>query len=127
MIIFVVDDERIIASTLALILREHDFDARAFYDGQSALIAAAFCEPDLLLTDVLMPGMDGLTLAAALITMHSACEVLFLSAHVFISDINSLNATKEWKLLEKPIHPLQLVETVTSLQSARLRNVKPSN
>jgi CheY-like chemotaxis protein len=63
LLIFVVDDEKLIASTLSLILAGSGFYARPFLDPLDALRAAQSTAPDLLLSDVVMPNMNGIELA----------------------------------------------------------------
>lgn len=55
----VVDDDSIIASTLSLILRLRGFNATAFFDAASVLEAAPEHGPDLVISDVSMPRMNG--------------------------------------------------------------------
>jgi CheY-like chemotaxis protein len=55
LLVFVVDDEKIIASTVAAILEASGFTARAFVDPLEALRAAGSRCPDIMLTDVIMP------------------------------------------------------------------------
>jgi len=61
--VFVVDDEQIIANTLALFLEQNGFSARAFFDPLEALIAAKLSHPDLVIADVMMPLLSGIELA----------------------------------------------------------------
>jgi CheY-like chemotaxis protein len=61
--VFVVDDENIIASTLALILQHKGFDATPFTKPFEALRAACSQAPDLLVTNVVMPLLSGIELA----------------------------------------------------------------
>src|SRR5271168_5148697 len=79
--VFVVDDEQIIARTLAVILRQAGYDAYPFYGAQSALEAAQSVAPDLLLTDVVTPDLDGIELACKITAQHPACKVLLFSGH----------------------------------------------
>ena len=65
-VVLVVDDEAVIADTLAMILENSGMRALVAYDGQSALEIANSVPPDLLLTDVAMPGMNGIDLAIAM-------------------------------------------------------------
>src|ERR1051326_9113329 len=58
-IIMVIDDEAIIADSLAEILTEHGYQALPFYDGPSAIVAARNRCPDLVLCDVIMPQLNG--------------------------------------------------------------------
>jgi FixJ family two-component response regulator len=60
--IFIVDDERIIADTLATILNRNGFEAKALYSGER-LIEAELVKPDALISDVVMPGMSGIDAA----------------------------------------------------------------
>lgn len=61
--IFVVDDEAVIASTLAAILRLHGYSATAFTSPLEALAAAQLDAPDFLVSDVAMPVLSGVDLA----------------------------------------------------------------
>jgi CheY-like chemotaxis protein len=63
--IVVVDDEKRIADTLALILDSKGYSAEAAHDGESALEICRQRIPDLVLSDVVMPGMNGIELAIA--------------------------------------------------------------
>ena len=74
--IFVVDDEKCIADTLAAILRKSGYEASAFYDAQSALAQFESCRPELVISDVVMPGMNGLDMAVLI-------ENVTLSARFF--------------------------------------------
>ena len=115
-IIFIVDDERLIAYTLAIVLRQHGFDAEGFLDGRSALSAASSCRPDILLTDVAMPLMDGFKLAAAMRTLHPSCAVLFLSGHASRSSLEKNECeSPDWQFLSKPVHPRTLIPVLRAL------------
>jgi PleD family two-component response regulator len=57
--VLVVDDEELITDTLREILRPAGFDVQIASDGWAALEVAAVFRPHYLLTDVLMPGMNG--------------------------------------------------------------------
>ena len=56
----IADDEPIIADTLAIILNQAGFEARAVYSGEEALIMAKSFQPDLLISDVVMTGITGI-------------------------------------------------------------------
>jgi FixJ family two-component response regulator len=53
-IAFVIDDEKVIAGTLALILKQNDYDAKPFYSGESAMQEGGASPPQLLISDVAM-------------------------------------------------------------------------
>ena len=60
--VFVVDDEKQIADLLSAVVREAEFDVETFYDAHSALLRARDCPPDVLVSDIAMPEMDGISL-----------------------------------------------------------------
>jgi DNA-binding response OmpR family regulator len=77
--VFVVDDEPVIASTLAAILRMHGYSAKFFTSPLAALAAARVSSPDLLISDVGIPGISGIDLAILMKAQSPACKVLLFS------------------------------------------------
>jgi CheY-like chemotaxis protein len=110
--VLVVDDERRIADTLTEILEMAGFHVMAAYDGWEAVEAAARFRPDYLLSDVLMPRMNGVELAIAIRKMCPAARILLFSGQAGISDIllNGQRQGFEFELIAKPIHPLKLIQ-----------------
>jgi CheY-like chemotaxis protein len=78
-VVFVVDDEEIIAKTLAIILSGSGFYAKSFTDPSVALAEARKMEPNLLITDVSMPGMSGIDLAIEMKRVYPKCKTLLFS------------------------------------------------
>ena len=110
--ILVVDDERRIADTLAEILEMSGFQVVTAYDGCEALKTVARFHPDYLLSDVLMPRMNGVELAMTIQKMFPSARILLFSGQAGISEI-LLEGQKqgfEFELIAKPIHPLRLIE-----------------
>ncbi len=110
--VLVVDDQKIIADTITEILESAGFHALAAYDGWSALETAASFQPDYLLSDVLMPRMDGVELAIAVRRTQPAARIVLFSGQAGIAEIlqRGKNQGYEFELLAKPIHPLRLIE-----------------
>lgn len=110
--VLVVDDHRLIADTLAEILINTGFEARAAYDGWQALEIASRFHPDWLLSDVLMPQMNGMELAIAIRQAHPATAVLLFSGQAGVSEIleEGLQRGYTFELVAKPVHPLKLIE-----------------
>src|SRR5262245_45394355 len=77
--VLVVDDEPIIADTIKEILNRNGFIAQSAYGGDEALQAAEQFSPDILLTDVLMPKINGVDLAIMLSKFHPGTRVLLFS------------------------------------------------
>jgi CheY-like chemotaxis protein len=110
--VLVVDDEKLIADTVSEILERAGFHVVTAYDGWGALESARRFRPDYLLSDVLMPQMDGVELAIAVQKMHPATKILLFSGQAGISE-TLLSAQREglkYELIAKPIHPLKLIE-----------------
>lgn len=110
--ILVVDDEKLIADTISEILKRAGFHVVTAYDGWEALQSAGRFRPDYLLSDVLMPQMNGVELAVAIQKMHPAAKILLFSGQAGISEIllSGQQQGLKYELIAKPIHPLRLIE-----------------
>jgi CheY-like chemotaxis protein len=115
--IVVVDDEKRIADTLALILDSKGYSAEAAHDGESALEICRQRIPDLVLSDVVMPGMNGIELAIAISQQFRECQILLFSGQADTAAI--LEDAKcqgyDFKLLAKPLHPDELITKIKDL------------
>jgi len=80
--ILVVDDERFIVSLLTEILEEEGYLVRIASDGEAALRIIESIRPDLVVADIMMPRLDGLTLAATLRSWSQPIPVILMSAAV---------------------------------------------
>jgi CheY-like chemotaxis protein len=114
--LFLVDDERQIADVVALSLAETAFDIETFYDARSALLRARDCLPDILVSDVVMPEMDGVALAHAMRLLNPACRVILVSGNPFWTR-NDRSQGEEFDgfvLLLKPFPLSHLLRLLTS-------------
>jgi len=116
-VVLVVDDEPVIADTLVAILRKRDFAAHAAYDGTEALGIAQVIPPEFLITDVMMPGMNGVELAITIKEMVPDCKILLFSGHAQLSALidDPRCASYDFPLLAKPIHPDALLARISGL------------
>jgi DNA-binding response OmpR family regulator len=110
-VVFIVDDERVIADTLSVILTKSGFAVMTAYDGETALEFARLIPPELLITDVAMPGMNGIELAIALVQSIPDCKVLLFSGQASSIDLldEARHAGHCFTLLSKPVHPTDLL------------------
>lgn len=115
--VLVVDDEKRIADTVSEILNGAGFEAVAVYDGWSALDAAKRRCPDYVISDVLMPRMNGAELGIAIRQLCPAAKVLLFSGQAGISEIleSAQRRGYTFDLLAKPIHPTRLIERLRQL------------
>jgi DNA-binding response OmpR family regulator len=114
-LVLVVDDERVIADTLSVILSRSGFSVMTAYEGETAMKLAASAAPDLLLSDVMMgPGMDGTQLAIALVKLCPDCKVLLFSGHAATVDLmaKARRNGHDFSLMTKPVHPADLLARI---------------
>jgi len=109
--VLVADDEQVIANTLAIILNQAGFDARAVYSGEDALQALDTFLPDMLITDVIMPGITGIEVGIAVRTRLPQCNVLLFSGQAATASLleKARHEGHEFEVLAKPIHPTDLL------------------
>ena len=77
--VLIVDDESVIADTLTEILNRSGYAAIAAYDGESAMETALLKPPVMLITDVVLPGMNGIELAITIKRIFPDCKTLLFS------------------------------------------------
>ena|ERR1700733_9187376 len=115
--VFVVDDESVIAATLAIILNQSGFQAQSFTNPMQALEQARTTKPDLLISDVMMPEMTGIELAIAIKNECPECKILLFSGQAATADLLQVARSQghEFHLLTKPVHPADLLESIRTL------------
>jgi two-component system OmpR family response regulator len=82
----VVDDEEMLADMLRMALRPEGWDTQVAHDGQAALRLARETPPDVVVLDIMMPGLDGLTVLRRLREAGNDCPVLLLTAKDAVED-----------------------------------------
>jgi len=112
--LLIVDDEAVITDTLFMILKLSGFDCMKAYNAERALEIALATPPDLLLTDVMLPGMNGIQLAIKLGERIPAIKVVLLSGQA--STAHLLEEYKadgyQFEILAKPVHPTKLIQYI---------------
>jgi DNA-binding NtrC family response regulator len=120
-VVFVVDDEPVIASTLAAILKLNGYCAKFFTSPLKALVAARLRVPDLLISDVAMPAISGIDLAIQIKAECPNCKILLFSGHA--STVNLLEDARrqghDFQLLQKPVHPSEMLASIEGLEEER--------
>ena len=109
--ILVADDERVIADTLAMILNQSGFEARAVYSDETALSQAASFEPDMLISDVIMADLNGIDAAIRIRGILPKIKILLFSGQAATADLLEKARAKgyEFEILAKPVHPQDLL------------------
>ncbi|MGB6193755.1 MAG: response regulator [Terracidiphilus sp.] len=109
--VLVVDDERVIADTLAMILNQSGFEARAVYSGEKAVETASSFRPDMLITDVIMADLNGIDAAIMIRALLPTVKILLFSGQAATADLLEKARAKgyEFEILAKPVHPQDLL------------------
>ena len=109
--VLVADDEKVIADTLALILNQGGFDAKAVYTSEKALEEASSFRPDMLISDVLMTDLNGVDAAIKMRAMLPEIRVFLLSGQTATAEMVAKSQARDlgFEILVKPVHPKDLL------------------
>jgi CheY-like chemotaxis protein len=109
--VLVADDEQVIANTLAIILNQAGFEARAVYSGEKALEMLESFQPNMLISDVIMTGMTGIEAAIETRARMPNCKILLFSGQAATADLLEKARAQghEFEILAKPVHPTDLL------------------
>lgn len=127
-LVFVVDDEKTIADTLAAILTKCGYKALPFYNAESALAECDALRPDLVISDVVMPGMNGVDMAVIIRRRYPSCRILLFSGQAATANILEGVREKgyEFDLLAKPIHPKDLLAHLQTVSQSPVSSETPA-
>jgi CheY-like chemotaxis protein len=109
--VLIVDDERSIADTLTVILRNCGYEATAAYNGESALQKCESFTPDIIISDIVLPGLNGIEMAIQIQQRHAECKILLLSGMAVNPDLlqQAHRQGYDFEFLAKPAHPAVLL------------------
>jgi CheY-like chemotaxis protein len=114
--VLVADDEQVIANTLAIILNQSGFEARAVFSGEKAIEMFDSFQPDMLISDVIMTGMTGIEAAIIARQRLPNCKILLFSGQAATADLLEKARAQghEFEILAKPVHPTDLLAKLRS-------------
>src|ERR1700722_6086531 len=109
--VIVVDDEKVIANTLAIILNQAGFEARAVFSGEQAIELLESFQPEMLIADGVMPGMTGIEAAIVIRNKLPKCNILLFSGQAATAELleKARMQGHEFEILAKPVHPSDLL------------------
>lgn len=110
-----VEDEQTLADIIADTLGEKEFDVTVAYNGAEGLRRFDERRPDVVVTDIMMPGMDGFSFVDALRRRSADVPILFLSARSAVDDVVHGFETGGNDYLRKPFAMSELVVRVKAL------------
>lgn len=117
--ILLAEDDESLRKFLAAALVKAGHAVTDFGDGADAY--ACFQEDsefDLLLTDIVMPGMDGIELAKRAAEMNGALKIMFITGFAAVALHPASGAPKQAKVLSKPFHLREIVAEVDRMLAA---------
>jgi CheY-like chemotaxis protein len=115
-LILIVDDETSITMTCSAILEAHGYRTEIANDGETALQKALQIRPDMVFSDVVMPGMNGVSLAIALTEQLPNTRILLFSGNTATADILADAGTQgySFRILAKPVPIPEMLEAIRS-------------
>jgi CheY-like chemotaxis protein len=116
--VLIVDDDLNVAGASAQVLHLFGYECYAVYNHNDAIAAAESFQPDIVLSDVWMPGMNGIELCEQIKQMLPDCRVLLLSGEVSTAHTLMHESRKHgfnFELLAKPVRPHELVSKIAHL------------
>ena len=113
--ILIIEDEKLLAQSIRAVLEQKGFQVETVYDGETGAEYAKLGVYDLLILDVMMPGLDGFQVAQAVRSSRCDLPILMLTARSAIEDrIQGLNAGADY-YLTKPFDTRELLACVNAL------------
>lgn len=116
--ILLAEDDESLRRFLAAALAKAGHEVTDFGDGTEAFECLQGFRFDLLLTDIVMPGMDGIELAKRAVEMDAALKIMFITGFAAVALHPSSNAPKQAKVLSKPFHLREIVQEVERMIAA---------
>ena len=109
--VLVVDGERVIADTVAMILNQSGFQARSVYSGEKAVEFAAAFKPDLLYSQVFLCNMSGIDAAIRIRRMMPSIKVRLISGQAKAADLLEQAHAQghDFEIWACPVHPQDLL------------------
>lgn len=111
--IMIVDDSRMLLMQLQHILSETEYEIAAYcQDGETAITKYEEVLPDLVTMDIIMPGIDGLEAAKAILESHPDAKIIMLSSLVYDDTLTEAKAIGARAFIYKPFEKEQVLDTV---------------
>lgn len=110
--VLLVDDEQEFIETLSERLKMRDLDTKLALDGEQALEAVRDDEPDVMLLDLKMPGMDGMEVLRKVKKAFPGVQVVMLTGHGTDKDEEQARRLGAYAYLQKPVDLEHLVVTL---------------
>src|ERR1051326_5211437 len=114
--VLIVDDDALIAESLADILNGEGFEATAVFSGQDAIEWARRTQPDIIVSDVVMPEMNGIEAATFIREFLPQCRIILFSGQALTNNLlaEARAQGQTFEMLAKPVNPYSLIAVLHS-------------
>jgi two-component system cell cycle response regulator CpdR len=116
--ILLAEDDESLRKFLAAALVKAGHAVTDFGDGGEAFDCIKDATFDLLLTDIVMPGMDGIELAKRAAELNATLKIMFITGFAAVALHPASGAPKQAKVLSKPFHLREIVAEVDRMLAA---------
>ena len=111
--VMVVDDSRIQELQMCKLLENSDYEVSSYFrDGESAIAGYAEAAPDVVTMDIIMPGMDGLEAARAILEEHPEARIVMVSSLAYDDTYEEAKSLGAKGFLDKPIERDSLLQVL---------------
>ena len=118
--IMVVDDSRMIFLQIQKLLEGTDYEAAAYCrDGEEAVAQYAQIAPDLVTMDIIMPGMDGLEAAQAILEEHPEAKIIMVSSLADDDTFEEAKTIGAKGFIDKPFDKESLLEVLRKVSEEK--------
>jgi len=110
--VLLVDDEALFLATMAKVLGRHGLGVHTAPSGEEALKILQAVDPDAVVLDVKMPGMDGLATLKEIVRLRPLTPVILLTGHGTVEEGQEAMRLGAFDFQTKPASVGQLLETI---------------
>lgn len=110
-VVFIVDDEPEIVEILSIIIESDDYVIHKFFDGREALNAFTTFKPDVILSDIIMPHLNGIELLKEIYKINSNIPIVFISGNVSKERMQEALSYGAYAFIDKPFDNLTILNT----------------
>ena len=116
-LILIVEDEKILADSMALYLERHAYATAVAYTGEEGLRLAAEHNPDVAVVDLRLPGLDGLKVLCHLREVSPSTKVVMITAYASVATAVEAMKCGAFHYLSKPLDLVELCAVVAKALS----------
>lgn len=117
--VLVVDDDAVIADSMAVILNANGYHAKSVHSAEEALEESVLLAPDVLISDVVMTGMSGIDLAIHISNTVPTCKIILFSGQAQTANLLAEAESRGYRfeLLQKPVHPQVILQSLSEYRA----------